>query len=136
MKNVQQYNKDFLRIVLDIPIRNISMEEKLYRYMRDLKSFIWKELCIKKYRSVTGAMKNEERVHSANKGEGSSGFGKLADRQRQNNGPVTTGLGMLRLQKLTPEAREQCHQQGLCFRCWEQGRRSNDLRCQRNARRN
>lgn len=63
LNDVSAYNEEFLRIVLDIP--NISMEERIGRYTRGLKDFIWKEICTKEYESINDAMGEAERVESA-----------------------------------------------------------------------
>lgn len=60
MKDVQQYNEEFLKIILVIP--HINMEENVDSNTRFSKSYIWNELCTKEYAVVTGAMKDTERV--------------------------------------------------------------------------
>lgn len=133
-KDVQQYNEDFLKIVLDIP--NISMEEQLDRYTRGLRSYIWKELCTNEYKSLTEAMKDAERVESAFRRGGQVRSGRQVSGPGSFQGPVPMDIGNVKLKKLTKEEREHCRKLGLCFRCRQSGHMARDPRCPKNSQRN
>ena len=63
IKYVSFFNKEFLRILLEIP--NISEEEKIDRYFRALKPYVWKEMCTKDYNELSKAMADAERLEEA-----------------------------------------------------------------------
>ena len=50
IKTVQIYSQSFLEIILDLP--SITEDEKVDRYCRGLKPYIWEELCTKPYNSL------------------------------------------------------------------------------------
>ena len=57
LKDVASFNEDFQQIILDIP--GISVDEQIDRYCRGLKSYIWKEMCTKEYKTLQSS--NERR---------------------------------------------------------------------------
>lgn len=128
-KDVPTFNDDFQKILLDIP--NISNEEKIDRYTRGLKSYIWKELCTKEYTDLADAMRDAERVESAHKRVGSFRNGSSRSIPRQSpatteSGPVPMDIGNIELKKLTKEERDRCMKEGLCLRCRQKGHLAKD----------
>lgn len=123
IKDVQTFNDDFQKIILDIP--NISMEEQVDRYTRGLKPYIWKELCTNDYKDITEAMRNAERVEAAHKRVGNGNFSKnvssSSNRGAGNQQPTPMEIGNTELKKLTKEEREECMKKGLCLRCRQPG---------------
>ena len=129
MKDVSSFNTDFLRIVLDIP--DITESEKIDRYTRGLKPYIWEVLCTKDYTNLEVIMTDALKVEAVKKGHrpgpkqfyaGSSSH--PSEPQNQNydpSGPVPMELGSTVVTKLTPEERERCLKEGLCFRCRKSG---------------
>jgi len=65
LKDVPTFNEDFQKILLDIP--DISMGEKIDRYTRGLKPYIWRELCTREYLDLVSAMRDAERIESAHR---------------------------------------------------------------------
>ena len=124
VKDVQSFNEDFQKILLDIP--NISMEEKVDRYTRGLKSYIWKELCTKDYTEITEAMKDAESVEAAHKRTNTNtglrnGVNNNNARNKSIDQAVPMEIGNTEVKKLTKEEREECLKKGLCLRCREPG---------------
>ena len=122
VRDVSSFNEDFLRIILDIP--TISEEEKVDRYTRGLKPYIWEKMCTKDYHELADAMADAERIEAATKRS------QRNPRQRTpgppTSDPASTGvtpmdIGTVRLSKLTPAEREQCRKEGRCFRCRQKG---------------
>ena len=60
---MSSFNEEFLRILLDTP--NISEEEKIDRYARALKPYIWEGMCTKDYGECSEAMVDAERLEKA-----------------------------------------------------------------------
>jgi hypothetical protein len=98
LRDVPSYNTDFLKIILDIP--HIGLDEQIDRYARDLKSYIWSELCTTDYLSLEALMRDAERVESAK--------GTRFNPNQQNSGPFRPGPVAMELnatiavQKFTP----------------------------------
>ena len=65
IKDVSSFNEYFQKILLDIP--NITTEQKIDRYSRGLKSYIWRELCTKEYASLSELMRDAERIEMAHR---------------------------------------------------------------------
>ena len=65
IKYESYFNEEFLHILLDIP--NISKEEKIDRYTRALKPYVWKAVCTKDYGELGEAMADVERVEEAHR---------------------------------------------------------------------
>jgi Retrotransposon gag protein len=63
LKSVHIYPQSFLEIILDIPA--ITEDEKIDRYFRGLKTFIWEELCTHKYATLDELINDAERVEAA-----------------------------------------------------------------------
>ena len=138
MKDVQMYNEDFQKIILDIP--TISKEEQIDRYTRGLKPYIWREMCTKDYKELVEAMRDTEKIESAHHRGGNvrqnHGPRNVIGRPAPVQAPVPMEIGNIRLQKLTPEERQRCFRMGLCFRCRQPGHNARDRRCPKNANRN
>ncbi len=118
IKDVITFNEDFQRIILDIS--DISESEKIDRYSRGLKSYIWKELCTKDYDDLTVLMRDAQRVESAHKRLGGSYLKSYnSPSAEKQNDPME--IGNIEIKKLTPEEREECFKKGLCLRCRQPG---------------
>ena len=116
IKDVNSFNEDFQKIILEIP--NISIEEQIDRYTRGLKSYIWKELCTNDYDKLSDAMKDAERVEAAHKRSGNNPMRTKSNNNSDvSNKPVPMEIGNIQLQKLTKEERDRCMKEGLCLRC-------------------
>ncbi len=63
VRSVSAFNREFLKIVLDIP--TITMEEQVDRYSRALKPYIWRELCTTNNSDLATLMRDAERVEAA-----------------------------------------------------------------------
>ena len=116
IKDVSSFNDDFQKILLDIP--SISKEEKIDRYTRGLKSYIWKELCTNDYKELQDAMRDAERVEAAHRRLGTS---NKSLSKPKNDGPAPMEIGNIQLKKLTQEERDRCMKEGRCLRCREKG---------------
>ena len=57
LRDVSSFNENFQKILLDIP--NISIDEQLDRYLRGLKSYIYRDLCIREYTRLTKTRLNK-----------------------------------------------------------------------------
>ena len=121
MKDVGTFNTDFLRIVLDIP--DITEAEKMDRYVRGLKPYIWEVLCTKEYQTLENIMTDALKVEAAKKG-------RRPDPKTPNQGspkpqtymgPTPMDLSSTNLVRLTPQERDNCLKKGLCLRCREPG---------------
>ena len=106
IKNLAPFNEDFQKILLEIPL--ITIEEKIDRYARGLKPFIWMELSTREQNSLTGLMRDEERVESAFRRSGKAPVrnetGDKTSSYRPND-PVPMGIGNLTLKKLSAAER-------------------------------
>ena len=124
LRDVTSFNEDFQKILLDIP--NISIDEQLDRYLRGLKSYIYRDLCTREYTRLADVMRDAERIESAykrvvNPGRASKDI-KKADQNKPQ--PVPMDIGNIEIekpQKLTPEEHECCMKEGLCLRCRKPG---------------
>jgi hypothetical protein len=125
LKTIQIYSQSFLEIILDLP--SITEDEKIDRYCRGLKPYIWEELCTKVYKTLDEVMNDAERVEAAK----SRKFGI----QFENKGVLRGGssktyvpmeIGAINVKKLTPEERDKCMRQGLCLRCRQPGHMAKD----------
>lgn len=127
IKSVQIYSQSFLEIIMDLP--TITEDEKIDRYCRGLKTYIWEELCTKAYTSLDDVMNDAERVESA-KGRkldlAPTSKGILRGANSTNYAPME--LGAVNVKKLTPEERDKCMRQGLCLRCRQPGHMAKDCR--------
>ena len=124
LKDVSSFNEDFQKILLDIP--NISLDEQLDRYLRGLKSYIYRDLCTHEYTRLADVMRDAERIESAYRRVSNPGrAGKEMKKPHQNKPhPVPMDIGNIEVekpQKLTPEERERCMKEGLCLRCRKPG---------------
>ena len=126
MKDVGTFNADFLGIVLDIP--DITESEKMDRYSRGLKSYIWEVLCTKEYTSLEAIMTDALKVEAAKKGHrpstkpsSSKPSNGATSSSQSSSGPVPMDLGSTSLVKLTQEERNRCLREGLCLRCRKPG---------------
>lgn len=126
LKDVATYNSDFLQILLDIP--DITEAEKLDRYCRGLKTYIWESLCTKEYQKVESVMTDALKVEAAKKGSRVTnntntrpGPARPGSTQASSGGIEPMELGSTSLVKLTPEERERCFREGRCLRCREKG---------------
>ena len=134
MKDVSAFNTDFLRIVLDIP--DITESEKMDRYQRGLKSYIWEVLCTKDYDNLEAIMTDALKVEAAKKGnrnqpkqlDPGSSFrpSKAGNSSQAASGPVPMELGSTAVTKLTPDERQRCMREGLCLRCRQPGHLAKD----------
>ena len=129
VRDVSSFNEDFLRILLDIP--NISEEEKIDRYTRALKPYVWKEMCTKDYGELSEAMADAERIEEAHRRIGTRNLRtNISSRpSRSPNTPSGSGvapmeLGNARVKRLSPAEKSLCIREGLCFRCQEKGHRA------------
>lgn len=126
------FNEDFQKIILNLP--NMSTDEKIDRYTRGLKPFIWKELCTKNYDDLVMVMRDAERIEAAHRRfksntpggfrttrDRNSSLRKSSDNNQSNNEPTPMEIGNVQLKKLTPAEREQCLKEGLCLRCRQKG---------------
>lgn len=123
LKDVPSFNEEFLRIILDIP--NISEEEKIDRYTRALKPYVWKEMCTNEYAELSEAMADAERIEAAhrriNKKSLRTSMTSRSSYGSSDSGVTPMELGNIKLKKLTPAERELCRKEGRCFRCREKG---------------
>lgn len=123
IKDVTTYNRDFRQILLDIP--DITETEKLDRYTRGLKQYIWEPLCINKYDTLEQCMTDALKVEAAKRGSKQrmsvQSGSKPMSYGSSTSGPVPMDLSATELKKLTPEERERCMKEGLCLRCREKG---------------
>lgn len=125
VKDVQSFNDDFQKILLDIS--NINMEEKIDRYTRGLKPYIWKELCTKDYTELTEAMKDAERVEAAHRRTNTNivprngVHNKQTPKSDSSSQAVPMEIGNTEMSKLSKEEREECMKKGLCLRCRQPG---------------
>lgn len=125
VKSVHLYSQSFLEIVLDIP--SITEDEKIDRYARGLKPYIWEELCTVNYNSLNELMSDAERVESAKSRSRRMAFSTPGvSRGPIDTAPAPMELGAIRLRKLTPEDRERCFRLGLCLRCRKPGHLAKD----------
>lgn len=90
------------------------MEEQVDRYCRGLKSYIWKELCPKYYAILGGAMRDAERIESANRRVGDSkksnpfsGAGAQTTKPSATNAPFPWILETLSSKSL-PKKNKKC----------------------------
>ena len=102
----------FQSIVLDIP--KITMPEKIDRYSRGLKSYIWEALCTKQYDTVEALMLDALKVEAAKRGsyrgnEKGNAFTAAASKY----GPAPIDISALPMTRLTPEERKRCMRDGL-----------------------
>jgi len=131
LKDVQTYNTDFLKIILDIP--SIGLDEQLDRYARGLKPYIWSELCTTDYTTLEDLMRDAERVESAK-------TNRFRPNRLNNDNPRPEPVPMdlnavaVGIPKLTPAERERCLREGLCLRCREKGHMARE--CPKNGPRN
>lgn len=129
VKDVESFNSDFMSILIDIP--DIAEAEKLDRYSRGLKSYIWEALCTKTYQRLEDLMTDALRVENAKRGR--------HQKARVNNGSSSNShvtpmeLGSTSIQKLTPAEREKCLREGRCLRCRRTGHMARD--CPKGQRR-
>lgn len=125
LKSVHIYSQSFLEIILDIP--TITEDEKIDRYSRGLKTFIWEELCTHNYTTLDELMNEAERVEAAKarKYQGITSD-QGVPRGESNRIPVPMDLGAVSVGKLTPEEREKCLRLGLCLRCRKPGHMAKD----------
>ena len=129
IKDVPSFNEEFLRILLDIP--NISEEEKIDRYTRALKPYVWKEMCTKDYSELSEAMADAERIEEAHRRIGTrNSRTNMSNRPTRSSG-ITSGsgvapmdLGNAQVKRLSPAEKAMCIREGLCFRCHEKGHRA------------
>ena len=122
MKDIPTFNEDFQKIVLDIP--TISMSEKIDRYCRGLKPYIWKELCANDYEDLSDVMTDALRIESATKrlrGNGPTFPFRKGENKGDTNDPTHMEIGNIELKKLSKEEREECMKKGLCLRCRQPG---------------
>ena len=145
IKDVQTYNTDFLKIIIDIP--GIGLDEQLDRYSRGLKPYIWSDLCTTDYKNLEDLMRDAERVESAKSNRfRPNRFNNEAPRPLPipmdlnainvpaQPAPDPVHLNAIVIPKLTPEEREKCMREGLCLRCRQQGHMARE--CPKNANRN
>lgn len=120
IKDVTTYNKTFQSIVLDIP--SITMPEKIDRYSRGLKSYIWEVLCTKQYESVETLMLDALKVEAAKRGSYRSSAQSNAYQAAVSKAESTPmDISAVQVTRLTPEERKRCMRDGLCLRCREKG---------------
>jgi hypothetical protein len=119
LKSVYVYSQSFLEIVLDIP--SITEDEKIDRYSRGLKSYIWEELCTNNYTTLDALMNDAERVEAAKGRRSQVGAGEQGASRAENSSIIPMELGATQIHKLTPEEREKCLRLGLCLRCRKPG---------------
>ena len=116
--------------LLDIP--DIGMKDKIDRYSRGLKAYIWKVLCTKEYVTLSDVMRGAERIGSAYKRSGNSSMtkrrGKFGNGGSGSSGhdPMEIGninvvdeakLANFSVAKLDKAERERCMREELCLRC-------------------
>lgn len=124
IKDVTTFNEDFQKILLDIP--GIGDDEKIDRYTRGLKPYIWRELCTKEYTSLSDAMRDAERVESAYRRVQVQRYSTprtmtFGSSEPKSQLPVPMEIGNVELQKLSKEERDKCMREGLCLRCRQKG---------------
>ncbi len=98
IKDFAAYSEDFQKILLYIP--NITTEEQVDHYARGLKSYNWRELCTKKYRSRREPMKDEQRVEMAHRLFGRAAPRFVTSEKRnltESTEPVPMEIGDLQL---------------------------------------
>ena len=129
IKDVSSFNEEFLRILLDIP--NISEEEKIDRYTRALKPYVWKEMCTKDYSELSEAMADAERIEEAHRRIGTRNLRTSTSNRPSRSSETTSGsgvapmdLGNAQVKRLSPAEKAMCIKEGLCFRCQEKGHRA------------
>jgi len=116
VKDVTTYNRTFQSIVLDIP--KITMPEKIDRYSRGLKSYIWEALCTKQYDTVEALMLDALKVEAAKQGSyRGNAQGGAFTAAASKYGPAPMDISALPMTRLTPEERKRCMRDGLCLRC-------------------
>ncbi len=121
LKDVATFNDDFENIILDIP--NSSIEQKIDHYIPGLYSYIWKELCTNDCKNNFDAIRDAERVESAQRQLKPSSYSKSSSYSKarsggadskapssepMDNGNVTIGEG-------TPEERENAWKKAFAF---------------------
>ena len=97
-----QFNRDFQRIVLDIP--DITTSEQIDRYTRGPKPYIWKEMCTEDYENLTDAMRDADRVEAAHRR-----FKNITPVRKTpvaNERRALMDIGNLELKKLTSAGKE------------------------------
>ena len=62
LRDVAYFNEDFQKILLDIP--DISIDEQLDRYLRGLKSYIYRDVCTREYTRLDDVMRDAELIES------------------------------------------------------------------------
>lgn len=120
VKDVTTYNETFQSIVLDIP--SITMPEKIDRYSRGLKSYIWEVLCTKQYDSVETLMVDALKVEAAKRGRyRGSPQSDVYLAAISKGDSASMDISAVHVTRLTTEERKRCMRDGLCLRCREKG---------------
>lgn len=130
-RDVASFNAGFLNILLDIP--NITEAEKMDRYTRGLKGYIWEALCTKTYHTLEEIMTDALRVENAKRGRHQQHRNPRPSNPSSSFGPTPMDLSSTSVQKLTPDERERCMREGRCLRCREMGHMARD--CPKGQRR-
>ena len=125
VKDVTTFNKSFQTIVMDIP--DMTTAEKIDRYSRGLKSYIWESLCTKTYDDLESLMLDALKVEAAKRGhqritEPSNSVVSASTRSDR----VPMDISNIPVSKLTPEERKRCMRDGLCLRCRQKGHMAKD----------
>ena len=92
LKDVLSFNEESLRILLDIP--NISEEEQIVRYTRELKPYIWEEICTTEYRELSEAMADAERIDAAHRRMGAKNSRASTSNLHRRPFPPQTDLAL------------------------------------------
>ena len=121
VKDVATFNKSFQTIVMSIP--DITTAEKIDRYSRGLKSYIWESLCTKGYTDLESLMVDALKVEAAKRGGAriTGNGGSHANGPSSRSEAVPMDISAINVPKLTPEERKRCMREGLCLRCRAKG---------------